>query len=202
MKVIGMKIIQDFEDSYYPKKSRILGNCYTVLLGEHAYHYEFILKDKEATIKTDSLECIEDVIEVFRRENRYISLFRTTDSTFYKSYDETMTFKLPVSILQVSEFFLNSTHLDLLKSALDYDQLYVPVAIIEDEYVLLGRHHEVYLAQTEGIKMVEVYLDNLKENTIDYIYIAKEQNIRHIEDMKLLEETEYTAISEQFKNLF
>ncbi len=50
--------------------------------------------------------------------------------------------------------------------------------------------------------MVEVYLDNLKENTIDYIYIAKEQNIRHIEDMKLLEETEYTAISEQFKNLF
>ncbi len=90
----------------------------------------------------------------------------------------------------------------MLKSALDYDQLYVPVAIIEDEYVLLGRHHEVYLAQTEGIKMVEVYLDDLKENTIDYIYIAKEQNIRHIEDMKLLEETEYTAISEQFKNLF
>lgn len=197
-----MKIIQDFKSTYYPEQSRILGNCFTVEDGDKIYHYEFVQKGSEATIKTDSLEFLEAVIEHFRRENRHISVFRTLDSSFYKSYDETFTFKLPISILQVSQFFLNSNRLNDLKTVLDYEHICVPVTILEDEYVLLSRHHEVYLAQAEGIKMVDVYMDTPSSNTKDFVYIAKEQNIRHIGDLKLLEEPEYINITEQFKNLF
>ncbi len=194
-----MDIIREYDNPYYKEKSRILGNCYTILTGKTSFHYEFIISGKEAKIKTDSLEYILDAVEAFRKDNRYISIFYTEDHSFYQSYEDQMTFKLPISILQVSSFFLCKEKLKLMDKYISNEETYLPVCIIDDEYVLLDGHHRLYLAYKNEEKMVNVYLEEPKPFIHDMIYIAKEQNLRWIKDLQILNKKEYQEIYNELK---
>ena len=196
-----MKIIRTYDDPYYPEKSRFLGNCYNLIIEDRTYHFEFIIKKNSALVLTDNLDYIENVIQIFHNDNAYISSFYTKDSTFYKSYDEKIIFKLPISILQVSNFFLQKEKLNQLEQYLDENEIYLPVCIIDEEYVLLDGHHRLYLAAKNLNKMVYVYMDDIKPSTHDFVYIAKEQNIRFIKDLKIISTKDYQEIMKEFELL-
>lgn len=193
-----MKIIRTYEDNYYKEKSRILGNCFNVKISNITYHYEFIIQNNTAVINTDNQEYINEVIEKFRFYNKYISTFKTKDNSFYKSFDDVYTYKLPISVIQPSQFFINEDKLNHLDNYLDIDEIYLPVNIINDEYVLLDGHHRLYLAYLNHLKMVNVYLDDYDYSISDFVYFAKEQNIKNIKDLKVISKELYKELWDGF----
>lgn len=189
-----MHIYRTFDDTYYNKKSLLLGNCINVKIDDLTYHYEFIINGTTAIINCDNLMYIENAITFFRNHNRYITTFSTENNDFYLSFEPIPTFKLPINIIQPTGFFLNKKKIHELKDLFNDNLIYLPVTIINDEYVLLDGHHRLYIAYLNDQKMVNVYMDDDKPIIHDFLYLAKEQNITHIKDLPKLDSQTYDNI--------
>ena len=50
--------------------------------------------------------------------------------------------------------------------------------------------------------MVDVYLSEVKQNTLDFLYLAKEQNIKGIQDVRSLSDEEYHKIEKDLNSIF
>lgn len=184
-------IIRDRKSTIYSLKNRLLGNCFTIKK-DIEFHYEFDIRGFEALIICDNLVYINEAIEEFRKYNKYISVYYNKDRSFYKAYDEIHTFKLPINIIQPTEFFINEENLNNISKYLEDKEVYLPVNILNDEYVLLDGHTRLYAKYLEDCKMVNVYIDEMNDKIDDLVYMAKEQNINNIKALKLLNNDEYT----------
>ena len=192
-----MKIFKDRNNPFYNVKAKILGNAITVL-DDKEYYYEFKIINDEAIIKYSDLKYIEDATRFFNANNKYIYKYSTLDNSFNQEFDKVFTFKLPISSIQPSEFFIDEDRLLEIEDNLDEDRIIIPVAIINDEYVSLDGHHRLAAMQNNYHKLVSVYMDDYKPEVLDFIYIAKEQNIRSIKQMPHLSHEEYKNIWEGF----
>lgn len=198
-----MKIIRDYESTIYTEKNRILGQCFTVIENKTKYYFEFDIKGFEATIKYDRITLVDAVIDEFRKYFGYISIIYNKDRTYYRAFDETHTFRLPINIIQPSKFFINKDHLEIISKILEDKEIYVPVTILDDEYVCIDGHTRIYAKMLEDNKMVNVYLANDVPNELDdLVYMAKENNIRSIKQMELLDNDEYNSYLEQLNQTF
>ncbi|MDE7264274.1 MAG: hypothetical protein K2N64_06405 [Anaeroplasmataceae bacterium] len=197
-----MEIVRIENDPFLNEKSIALGNCYKVNVKNQSYFYEFIIKGNYATIECSCPLFLEEVVKQHQLEHKWVTEYRSETYGFYMSFEEIHTFKLPISILQVSNVFLNQKKLDQITKYEELVHYPVPVAIIEDEYVILNGHHQIFLAKELGYKMIDVYLDKPKGLIYDYIYLAKEQNIKTVCDMKKISNEEYTSLKQQLDDLF
>ena len=195
-----MEIKVAYEDTYFAKTARILGNCYIILDHNHIYHYEFMISKEIATIVSDTSLYLEEVASMHHKLHPTISIYKGKD--FYMEMKKSFTFELPISILQVSKFFQNQKYLAELNQLTSLDSIQFPVQIIEDEYVLLDNHHFLFIAKELGFKMVDVYLSEVKQNTLDFLYLAKEQNIKGIQDVRSLSDEEYHKIEKDLNSIF
>ena len=98
--------------------------------------------------------------------------------------------------------FLNQNRIQELKPYFNPNDTVIPVTILDEEYVILDGHHRVYLAYEEGMKMVDVYLDEKSPQIEEFLYLAKEQNMKHIKDLSILSNQEYTDLWIAFKEKF
>lgn len=189
-----MKIFRDKTNEKYSKKNRDLGNCITIIDNNCNYYYEFVIKNNEGKIITNDTKYINEAIEEFRYYNKYISIFRSEDGSFYKAFDPIFTFKLPIYCIQPSQFFIDQDKLEIIENYMDDDKIYLPVAIIDDEYVLLDGHTRLYALHKNYNKLVNVYIDTPFEGINDFIYIAKENNIFKISNLNVLTHEEYDKL--------
>ena len=196
-----MKIIKTTTDNYFKEKSRLLENCYLAIEESTVYHYEFLPVKNKAEIICDSSKYLEQVVEKYHKEHPYIYEYYIKDKTFFMTFDKIHTFKLPISILQVSSVFLDATLLERLKMYDGEDDVVFPVQIIEEEYVVLDKLHQLYLAFENSCKMVDVFINEDFPLSRDYLYLAKEQNIKTIKDMNIIPHDEYEVIYSHLKDL-
>ncbi|MCR5646915.1 MAG: hypothetical protein K6F81_01375 [Acholeplasmatales bacterium] len=197
-----MKIIRDYESPVYTTKNRLLGQCFTVIENKIKYHFEFDIRGFEAYIKYDRITLVDTVIEEFRKYFGYINIFYNEDRTYYRAFDDTYTFKLPIKIIQPSKFFINKERLDAVSKYLEDKEVYIPVAIIDDEYVAISGHTKIYAKVLEDAKMVNVYMaDYIPDNLDDLVYMAKENNILKISQMEILTDEEYKSYIEQLAEI-
>ena len=183
-------IIRDRVSNIYTEKNRLLGNCFTIK-GDIDYHFEFDIRGFEALITCDYLPLINQAIDEFRKYNKYVNIFYNQDRSFYKAFDEIHTFKLPINIIQPSRFFINKTNYESISKYLEDKEVYLPVYILNDEYVLLDGHARLLAKNNEDFKMVNVYLDDFNESLDNLVYMAKEQNINNIKMVKTVTDDEY-----------
>lgn len=188
-----MKIIRDRDNAFYSKKNRDLGNCFTII-HDKEYYYEFIINNIEAKIKCNDTKFINDAINEFRYYNLYITTFYTENREFYKAFDPVFSFKLPINCIQPSQFFIDNDKLDIIENYMDEDKIYLPVCILDDEYVLLDGHTRLYAMYKNYNKLVNVYIDKPFEGINDFIYIAKENNIFKISNLQVLSHEEYDKL--------
>ena len=189
-----MDIKRDRENNYYNKA---LGNCFTITNNDIKYHYEFEINGIEAKVKYDNILHIKDAINEFRKYNKHICRFYNDDRSFYLGFDEIQTFKLPVDILQPSKFFIDEDKYKAIEKYLENEEFYLPVAIIDDEYVLLDGHVRCKYLIDNYVKMVNVYIDDYDIDIPNYVYIAKENNIFKVKNMEVLPHEEYQLYLEQ-----
>lgn len=193
-------IIRDKENKIYSEKNRLLGNCFTIK-DKIDSHYEFDIRGFEALIKTDYLPFVNQAIDEFRKYNKYVNVFYNEDRSFYKAFDEIHTFKLPIKVIQPSKIFISSSSLDSISKYLEDKEVYLPVTILNDEYVLLDGHSRLYAKYNEDFKMVNVYLDNDYPSLDDLVYMAKEQNILNIKSVNVLSDEEYNEYKTFIDNI-
>lgn len=193
-------IIRDRLSNVYSLKNRLLGNCFTIK-DKIDFHFEFDIRGMEALIICDYLPLINDAIDEFRKYNKYVNVFYNEDRSFYKAFDEIHTFKLPINIIQPSKIFISNSSFDSISKYLEDKEVYLPVTILNDEYVLLDGHARLYAKYNEDFKMVNVYLDDLYPILDDLVYMAKEQNITKINNINVLSDEEYKEYLEFINSL-
>ena len=198
-----MKIIRDYESTVYTTKNRLLGQCFTVIENKIKYYFEFDIRGFEAYIKYDRLTLVDAVIDEFRKYFGYVNMFYNENRTYYKAFDEKYTFRLPINIIQPSKFFINKENLENVCKYLEDKEVYIPVTIINDEYVAISGHTRIYAKMLEDNKMVNVYLsDYIPSNLDDLVYLAKENNFLKISQMEILSKEEYVSYLEQINDLY
>ena len=195
-----MKIYRDYNNSFYMKDNLSLGNCITIEDKNEKFYYEFEINKDRALIKYNSILHIKDAINEFRKYNMQVTTFYNSDHSFYMAFDPIFTFKLPIDILQPSKFFIDKEKLDTIEKHLENELLFVPVTIIDDEYVLLDGHARCMYLLLNDYKMVDVYMQKEDSNTKEYVYIAKENNLFKIKNMEILSHEDYLKYLEETGN--
>lgn len=109
---------------------------------------------------------------------------------------------MPIKILQISHLALNKTKAEYFDQHYDSFNMPVAVTIINDEYVLIDGHHRCYAAGQNHIKMIPVYMEQSTMITEQMVYIAKENNMLHVNDLKLLSDDEYQTYEQELEQLF
>lgn len=152
--------------------------------------YEFIIKNNEAIINYKNINYLEEIVNEFHLLHPNIYYYHTNDYNFEMRFDEVFSFKLPIKIIQPTILFLNDNYLKNINN-INYDNIIFPVNIINDEYVILKGHHLLHQAQLNNIRMVNVYIKEYDDSINNILYILKEQNIKNITDLEILDEDNY-----------
>lgn len=193
-----MEIIRDRESSFYEQKSKDLGNAFTIIDNNIKYYYEFYPNKQEATIKTNDLKYVLEAIDEYRIYNKHITKFKDLNNEFYKQFDDVFTFKLPIKCIQPSSFFVDLKKIELFEEYIDFENVYLPVNIINDEYVLLDHHNLLYFLNECNQKLVNVFITDYESYINDFVYLAKENNILNVKGLKPLSHEEYEEYMKKF----
>ena len=164
--------------------------------------YKFIIKNDEAIVEYKDDIHIMEASNLFNKLRPYISKIHSKNNEFYQEFDKIHTFKLPIDILQPSKMFIDENVLDSIDEDIDENIVYFPVAIINDEYVLLDGHARLYKIKENYVKMVNVFLAEYDEYIPDFVYICKEGNIKNIKNIHILKHEEYELYWNQFLEQF
>ena len=71
------------------------------------------------------------------------------------------------------------------------EEIYIPVTIINDEYVVIDGHTRLYAKALEDFKMVNVYMNEHEPIVDDLVYMAKENNINNILKCEVISNEDY-----------
>lgn len=164
--------------------------------------YKFDIKGQSAIVSTSDYKYIEDAVKKIKEKRPYVYKYHSLNNDFYQEFDKVFTFKLPINIIQPSKFFIDKEILDKIDEDIDEENVFLPVAIINDEYVLLDGHARLYALNENYIKMVNVYIEKYEDYIPDFIYIAKENNIKNIKNLDVLEHEEYEKYWNEFLKQF
>ncbi len=173
-----------------------------IIIEKENKEYKFIIKKQEATVIANDYDNIEEIVEFVRRLRPHIYKFHSPNNTYYQEFDIVYSFKLPIKIIQPSKFFIDKDLLEKIDDKIDKNNVYLPVAIINDEYVLLDGHTLLYSLNQNYVKMVNVYISDYKEYIPDFVYIAKENNIKSIDKLDLVNHDDYNKYWNEFLKQF
>lgn len=187
-----MKIILDYE---YDKNEIIIVKIDDI-------SYKFDINGQSAIVSTSDYKYIEDAVKIIKEKKPYVYKYHSLNNDFYQEFDKVFTFKLPINVIQPSKFFIDKEILGKIDENIDEENVFLPVAIINDEYVLLDGHARLYALNENYIKMVNVYIEKYEDYIPDFIYIAKENNIKNIKNLDVLEHDDYEKYWNEFLKQF
>lgn len=177
---------------------------YYVIITINNIEYKFLINSYIATYQsnTNKLDYLEKAANLLRENYQFIYKIKSINDEIYQEFDKPHVFKLPIKVIQPSKFFLDKSVIESIDKDFNEDEIVLPVTIINDEYVLVSGHHQLYVLNQNYIKMVNVFVADPNVLTYDFVYIAKEHNINHISKLDLLEHDQYIKYWEDFKNQF
>jgi len=197
-----MEIYRDFINEFYSLKNKIIGNCITVN-DNSLYFYEFDMRLNKAYIKYSNDKYINEAISEFLNYNPYVYEFYDYETKkLLRKNEMVYTFKLPISCIQPSKFFLKKSKVDFIMNNINPDNIYIPVAIINDEYVCLNNHSLLKALYDSDYKMVNVYLAKPGFHINDFVYVAKENNITSFKAINLVSDEDYLKYWIPFKKSY
>lgn len=191
-----MTIIRDIKKEYqklFSTKAIELNNAFMILEEEEVYTYEFEIKQFKATVKSNTNKFLEQVIEEFHFFNAVVNEFEY-HGKIIKSYEKKFIIRLPIVILQPSQFFISEEKLKFINDNLLEEDIFIPVALIEDEYVVLDGHTRLYSLYENAARMVNCYFDSYSEYIKDFVYFAKEKGILSVKQMEIVSKEEYEIL--------
>ena len=189
-----MEILFDFEDEFYSDEEKKLKNAVTVIDGNKRYHYAFERIKDSAIIRYDDITYIDEAAEFFKNHNLYINKIKSNDNEYYREFDYIYSFKLPLDVIQPTDMFLDEEKYNYLKEIdIDPENIYLPVRIIDDHYVLLNGITFLKIMKENYERLVNVYINDDVYVSDDLLYVLREKNIIKIDDVDIIEHNVYSG---------
>lgn len=189
-----MEILFDFEDEFYSDEEKKLKNAVTVIDGNKRYHYAFERKKDSTIIRYDDITYIDEAAEYFKNLNLYINKIKSNDNEYYREFDYIHSFKLPLDVIQPTDMFVDEEKYNYLKDIdVDPENIYLPVRIIDDHYVLLNGITFLKIMKENYERLVNVYINDDVYVSDDLLYVLREKNIIKIDDVDIIEHNVYSG---------
>lgn len=191
-----MDIIRDIEDKYlhlFSSTALALHNAFMIIEDNNVYTYEFEIRDFKASVIANTDKYIEEVIEEFHFFNAIIFEFER-NGRLIKSYEPKQIIRLPISILQPSQLYICEEKLKRINDYMLEEEIFIPVALIDDEYVVLDGHTRLYSLYDNAARMANCYFDEYSEYIKDFVYFAKEQGIVSVNKMNVIPKDKYKVL--------
>ena len=197
-----MEILFDNEDEFYLDEEKKLKNAVTLIDNNIKYHYAFERIKDNAIIRYDDITYIDEAAEFFKKYNPYNNKIKSIDNEYYREFEYTYSFKLPINIIQPTDMFVDEEKYNILNEInIDPENIYLPVKIIDDNYVLLNGITILKIMKDNYDRLVNVYINNDYYVSDDLLYVLHEKNILKIDDVDIIEHNVYAGYQKLIEEL-
>lgn len=191
-----MNVIREIKKEYeglFSEKAIALHNAYMIEEDSKVYTYEFELKGLKGFITSNTDKYLEEVIENFHFFNSYIATFEW-EGKIIKEFEKKQLIRLPISILQPSQFYICKEKLEKIDKYMSEEEIFIPVVLLDDEYVIVDGHTRLYSLFDNSVRMVNCYFDTCLKYLKDFVYFAKENGILSVKDMEVIPKPQYEEL--------
>lgn len=196
MNEINIQRIDTYEDERFDQEALNQHGCF-VVNGKFLYQIKIISKDS-ALISGDE-KYYNEVINDFRFFAEHIINFYSMDGKLIKKFDPPKIFALKLDIIQPTQFYIDRKKLDAVKTFVkNKEDIIIPVAKYEDQYISLDGHTRLYLAYKLGFSYVYAFITKSFDGTDYFVKESKKRRIKAIKDMILLSHEDYRQKWDKF----
>ncbi|WP_257875751.1 hypothetical protein [Anaerococcus sp. Marseille-P3625] len=196
MNEINIQRIDTYEDERFDQEALNQHGCF-VVNGKFLYQIKIISKDS-ALISGDE-KYYNEVINDFRFFAEHIINFYSMDGKLIKKFDPPKIFTLKLDIIQPTQFYIDRKKLDEVKTFVkNKEDIIIPVAKYEDQYISLDGHTRLYLAYKLGFSYVYAFITKSFDGTDYFVKESKKRRVKAIKDMILLSHEDYRQKWDKF----
>lgn len=196
MNEINILRIDTYEDERFDQEALNQHGCF-VVNGNFFYQIKIISKDS-ALISGDE-KYYNEVINDFRFFAEHIINFYSMDGKLIKKFDPPKIFTLKLDIIQPTQFYIDRKKLDAVKTFVkNKEDIIIPVAKYEDQYISLDGHTRLYLAYRLGFSYVYAFITKSFDGTDYFVKESKKRRVKAIKDMILLSHEDYRQKWDKF----
>lgn len=196
MDKVDIKRIDSYKDSRFDQEILDQHGCF-VINSKFPYQIKIISKDS-AIIKGDE-KYYNEVINDFRFFAEHIINFYSIDGKLIKKFDPPKIFTLKLDIIQPTQFYIDRKKLDAVKTFVkNKEDIIIPVAKYEDQYISLDGHTRLYLAYKLGFSYVYAFITKSFDGTDYFVKESEKRGIKAVKDMILLSHEDYRQKWDKF----
>ena len=152
-----------------------------------------------AILRGSRKDVFTELIESFRFHAPHITKFYDESGRLLASFPEPERIRLPVDMIQPSQFYVDRTKLAAVGSFLSKaEDIVIQVLPWEDRYIALDGHTRLYWAFLQGIKQVYAVVSESDEWVWPFVREARARGISTPRDMQLLEHEEYVLLWDRY----
>lgn len=196
MNEINIQRIDTYEDERFDQEALNQHGCF-VVNGKFLYQIKIISKDS-ALISGDE-KYYNEVINDFRFFAEHIINFYSMDGKLIKKFDPPKIFTLKLDIIQPTQFYIDRKKLDAVKTFVkNKEDIIIPVAKYEDQYISLDGHTRLYLAYKLGFSFIYAFITESFDGTDYFVKESEKRGIKAVKDMILLSHEDYRQKWDKF----
>lgn len=196
MDKVDIQRIDSYRDSRFDQEILDQHGCF-VVNDKFPYQIKIISKDS-ALIKGDE-KYYNEVINDFRFFAEHIINFYSMDGKLIKKFKPPTIFNLDLDKIQPTQFYIDRKKLDAVKNFVkNKEDIIIPVAKYEDQYISLDGHTRLYLAYKLGFSFIYAFITESFDGTDYFVKESQKRGIKAVKDMILLSHEDYVEKWDKF----
>lgn len=192
-----IKRVDEYQDQRFPPETLKEHGCF-VIDDRHTCAFKIINENSARVIANGDFN-LAPVIDDFRFYTEHITNFYDEDSKLIKSFEPLKTFKLDIKAIQPSQFLVSEEKLQAIKTfVFESKDLYIPVALIDGQYISCDGHTRLSYAADLGIERVNAFLSDPGDYLKEFAEEAKKRGVHTPSDLKKVSKAAYETGWHQF----
>lgn len=182
--------VNTYEDDRFDKDVLRQHGAFVV---DEKYKCSFRIIDKDSAIVCfDKKIDVYELIDKFRFYAEHITNFYDEDMRLIKAFPPIEFFYVNIKDIQPSQFFVDMDKVNSIETFIESeDDLYIPIAKIENCLISLDGHTRLYYAATKGYTRVRAFFTKPGDYLDRFVEEARKRNIYSPYDLELVSHEEY-----------
>ncbi len=162
-------------------------------LVDDKYKCSFRIIDKDSAIVYFDREIdVYELIDEFRFYAEHIINFYDENMKLIKAFPPIEIFYVNIKDIQPSQFFVDMDKVNAIATFIESEEdIYIPLAKIEDGFVSVDGHSRIYYAATKGYRRVKAFITEPGDYLKGFVEEARKRKIYSPYDLELIPHEEY-----------
>ncbi len=184
-----IKRINTYSDPRFSQKVLYQHGCF--LVGGIPYEIE-IISEREAVVRGEKTEDFLSLIDEYRFFTPHITRFYDENGNIIKKYPDTEIFELDLEQIQPSQFYVDSTKTEAIKTFIHQPQdIIIQVMPHKGRYISLDGHTRLYYAVMKGWTTVRAVIETSDNWVYRFVDEAQKRGVYTPKDISLISHSEY-----------